>query len=206
MTNDSAGYSSSRLGQIMLAGTEEIIGKPGMQVVFHLDRKSGVPGNQVGEEQGIVFSDVGSIQIALEDAYGLRGGRGVSLRAGRASFKYILRLYGEALGLTDLAYRLLPAPARLKSGLAALAGWFSDLSQGAVSVEPDQNAWLWRMERCPLCWGRQSIEPVCTYTVGLIQELLAWTSGGKIYQVQETDCLAMGKPACIVRIDGRPLD
>ncbi|HVP21117.1 MAG TPA: V4R domain-containing protein [Anaerolineaceae bacterium] len=199
MTNVSSDFNSSRLGQIMLAGTEEIIGQTGMQTLFRLAQYS-------GPSQTPALSDMGSIQLVLEEAFGPRGGRGVSLLAGRSSFRYILRQYGESLGLTRLAYRLLPGPSRLKSGLATLAGWFSDLSQGSVSVEVIPNAWLWRMERCPLCLGRHSTEPVCTYIVGLIQEFMAWAAGGKIYQVQEVDCLAMGSLACIVRIDGRPLD
>ena len=206
MTNESADFNSSRLGQIMLAGTEEIIGQTGMQKLFHLVQHSSPSQSSAPVKPTASLSDVGSIQLALEEAFGLRGGRGVSLRAGRSSFKYILHQYGESLGLTRLAFRLLPAPARLKSGLATLAGWFSDLSQGVVSVEVVPNAWLWKMERCPLCRGRHSDEPVCTYAVGLIQEFMTWAAGGRIYQVQEVDCQAMGYSACIVQIDGRPLD
>lgn len=208
MTNDSTHVISSPLGQIMLEGAEEIIGHSGIQAVFSRAVESHVLGSQTPGtgKWGLTSAELSSIQIALEDLYGQRGGRGVSLRAGRASFKYILRSYGQALGLTDLAFRLKPAPSRLKSGLESLAGWFSDLSGGTVAIDSANGIWFWRAERCPFCWLRQSSEPVCAYTVGLVQEFLAWASGGKVYHVQEVECLAMSGTACVVRIEGKPLD
>jgi predicted hydrocarbon binding protein len=208
MIYDLARLNSSHLGQIMLEGTQEIIGPAGLQAVFDTAKQSALfHGQDVRMGTwGAPFAELSSIQFALEQVYGPRGGRGVSLRAVRAAFKYVLRQFGEALGLTALAYRLLPAPARLKSGLETLAGWFAESSQDPIKVEAIDQAWLWKTERCPLCWQRESDEPVCTFTVGLIQEFLAWASGGKIYPVGEVECLAMGQPACIVRIDARPLD
>ncbi len=208
MTNDSTRVISSPLGKIMMEGAEEIIGHSGIQTVFSRAVESRVLRDQkpLPEKWGVTSAELSSIQTALEDLYGPRGGRGVSLRAGRASFKYILRAYGQALGLTELAFRLKPAPARLKSGLESLAGWFSDLSGGTVAVDTANGIWFWRAERCPFCWLRHSSEPVCAYNVGLLQEFMAWASGGKVYQVQEVECLATGGTACVVRIEGKPLD
>jgi predicted hydrocarbon binding protein len=208
MTYDSSRLNSSYLGQIMLAGTQEIIGPSEVQALYDTARQSALFHGQEASmgAWGATFSEMSSIQYALEQIYGGRGGRGISQRAGRASYKYILRQYGESLGLTTLDFRLLPAPARLKTGLETLAAWFSQLSQGLIVVESGDQGWLWRTEHCPLCWQRQSDEPVCTFTVGLIQEFLAWASGGKIYSVSEVECLAVGKPACVIRIDARPFE
>ncbi len=209
MTDEPENYRTSRLGQIMLEGMEEIIGRSGVRAVLNTEGLSGFyrggkePVEKVDEAQ---LSELSTIQSALEEVYGKRGGRGITLRAGRASFKYILRIYGASLGLTDLNYRLLPAPLRLKTGLASLARLFSELEGGQVEIEQTGTAWTWQSQKCPFCWERTSKEPACTFTVGLLQEFLAWNSGGKVFHVEEVECRAKGKPACLFRIDMQPLE
>ncbi len=210
MAEETGTYSrSSRLGQIVLEGVEEIIGRSGVQAVLNGDEMARFyqPESAVAVQgNGSPAPEVSAIQSSLEEIYGQRGGRGISLRAGRAAFKYLLRSYGAALGLTGLNYRLLPAPVRLKTGLEALVRLFSDLEGGPVAVEQAQTAWLWRSEACPFCRQRTTSEPACPFTVGLLQEFLAWNSGGKVYHVEETECRASGKAACLFRIDMQPLE
>ncbi len=209
MSDEPENFSTSRLGQIMLEGMEEIIGRSGVRAVLNTEQLSRfyLGGKEkVGTDKDVPFSELSTIQSTLEEVYGKRGGRGVTLRSGRASFKYILRIYGASLGLTDLNYRLLPAPVRLKTGLAALARLFSDLEGGPVEIEQTETSWIWQSQKCPFCWQRKSNEPVCTFTVGLLQEFLAWNSGGKVFHVEEVECRAEGKPACVFRIDAQPLE
>ena len=72
-------------------------------------------------------------------------------------------------------------------------------------VENDQN-WTWRSQHCPLCWQRTSTEPVCHFTVGMLQEFLAWASSGRVYSVNEIECQAAGADACLFQIDKKALD
>jgi predicted hydrocarbon binding protein len=41
--------------------------------------------------------------------------------------------------------------------------------------------------------------------VGLLQESLYWLSGGKIFNVEETHCIARGDKACTIVIDRTPI-
>ena len=41
--------------------------------------------------------------------------------------------------------------------------------------------------------------------VGLLQEGLYWVSGGKYFNVEETDCIAKGDLACTIMIDKVPM-
>jgi predicted hydrocarbon binding protein len=48
-------------------------------------------------------------------------------------------------------------------------------------------------------------DPACHLAVGLLQESLYWVSGGKIFNVQETHCIARGDPACTIAIGMTPI-
>ncbi len=209
MAEEPGYHRSSRLGQIVFEGVEEIIGRSGVRDLLNTGPLARFYREERNSAENVDLSpasEVSAIQSALEETYGQRGGRGIALRAGRASFKYILRQYGASLGLTGLDYRLQPAPARLKTGLETLVRLFSDLERGPVEIEQVEAAWIWRSAACPYCWQRKTSEPACTFAVGLLQEFLAWNSGGKVFNVEETECRAEGKAACAFRIDIQPLE
>ncbi len=200
-------YYPNRMGRIVLLALEEILGHNGVNAVLNLAGLSDYidhypPHNQ---DLKIPFVHVSAIQTALESVYGPRAGRGLALRAGRACFKYGLREFGPELGLTDLAFRLLPLPVRLQNGSEAFAALFNNLTDQKVRLEHDEKFIYWNIERCPLCWGRQAEGPVCMLAVGLLQEALYWVSAGKNFQVEEKSCLACGDSACTIVIDQTPM-
>jgi len=75
-----------------------------------------------------------------------------------------------------------------------------------VRLEMQPGALLWHNERCPICWQRTTSGPCCHLTVGILQEMLYWLSGGKSFVVEEIACIAVGDTACTIRIDSKPLD
>jgi len=209
MTNPPSHKNVSRLSQIMLEGIEEIAGRSGVRAALNAAELSNLyelAATSAEPSPEFPFNELSAIQTALEAMYGKRGGRGITLRAGRAAFKYVLRAYGSWLNLLDLNYRLLPAPVRFKTGLDVLANLFSEMGKTTIAVVESADAWFWRIERCPFCFQIKSNEPVCTFLVGFLQEFFTWASGGKVYHVQEIECLAMGKTACIIKVDVRPLE
>jgi predicted hydrocarbon binding protein len=153
----------------------------------------------------LAFESLSRLQVGLEQAYGVRGGRGLALRVGRACFSYGLREYGSRLGLTEAAFRLLPLRTKLDSGARVFAELFNRQTDQRVRIEAGPESMLWHIERCPLCWQRQAEEPACHMAVGLLQESLYWLSGGKIFNVEETHCIARGETACTVAIGLTPL-
>ena len=133
------------------------------------------------------------------------GGRGTALKVGSACFQYGLREVGQQLGLTETAFRLLPFPTRLRTGAKLFSSLFNDYTDQHVRVEEKEGVLFWTMERCPLCWGRQTDGPDCHLAVGLFQEGLTWLSGGKIFAVEEIACIACGDETCTLRIDPTPI-
>lgn len=200
-------YYPNRMGRIILLAMEEILSHNGVNAVLnvaelpeYIDRYP--PHNQDLE---VPFDHISAMQVSLENIYGPRAGRGLALRVGRACFKYGLREFGPELGLTDLAFRLLPLSTRLKQGSQAFAALFNNFTDQRVRLEYDQEHIYWHIERCPLCWGRQADGPVCSLAVGLLQEALYWVSAGKYFQVEEKSCLAAGDSTCTIVINQTPL-
>jgi hypothetical protein len=149
---------------------------------------------------------VRAMRIALEELYGPRGGHGVALRAGRASFRYFLRHFGDYTGLTRIDYRLQPAPQRIKVGLAAIARVYSNWCTRPIEVDENETSWFWRIPDCPWCSPKAGEEMVCHYAVGLLQEYVTWASAGRIFHVLEVECRAANAHDCVIRIDKQPLD
>ena len=200
-------FYPQRMGRIILQAMEEVIGRTGVSTILDLASQAQLIENYPPDaaERSFPFEAVSGLQTALEQAYGPRGGRGVALRTGRASFNYGLREYGSQLGLTETAFRLLPLPTKLHIGARSFAELFNRHTDQVVHVEDSPAYIWWHIERCPLCWGRHAEGPVCHLAAGLLQESLYWLSGGKIFDVEETQCVAGGDPDCTFRIDKQPI-
>lgn len=183
------------------------MGRSGMDSVIHFASLDSLNRSEPTRQEESVFSFevVSLLQRTLEQLYGPRGGRGVALRIGRACFKYGLREYGSILGLTEMAFRLLPLSTKLHIGAQSFAELFNKHTDQRVRVEENDRQIIWNIEHCPLCWERKSEEPVCHMAVGVLQESLYWLSGGKIFNVEETNCIARGDPACVIVIDRIPI-
>ncbi len=198
----------NKIGRIVLLALEEVIGHTGVNAVLnraHLpERINNYPSNNMDPE--VDFSEAAACQQALEDLYGPRGGRGLALRAGRASFPHALREFGPMLGLNELSFRLLPMHMKLKTGLDGLAGILNRYSDLTVRVDDDPQAYTCTIDRCPVCWGRHTDASCCHLVVGFVQEAFTWLSGGKNFLVEETACAAAGDVGCVLRVLRRPID
>ncbi len=200
-------FYPNRMGRILLLAMEEILGYLGVIAVLDLAHLPNYIDLSLASNQDLKFpfEHISRFQTSLEHAYGPRAGRGLSLRIGRACLKYGLREYGPELGLTDLAFRLLPFPTRLKVGSEALAGLFNRLADQRVRLDVDEMRIYCHIERCPLCWERHADGPCCALAVGFLQEALYWVSGGKYFRVEEEKCIACGDSTCTIVIDRTPL-
>ena len=200
-------FYPQRMGRIVLQGMEEIVGRNGVHAVLNLASHGEFIENYppANSERSLPFKLVSDLHVALEQAYGPRGGRGLALRMGRAAFAYGLREYGSQLGLTEMAFRLLPLPTKMHVGAKAFADLFTRHTDQVVRLEETDTHLFWHIERCPLCWERHTHEPVCHLAVGLLQESLYWVSGGKIFNVEEILCIARGDPSCTISIEKAPI-
>lgn len=207
MNSASAFYYPNRMGRIILESMEEVVGKNGLNHVLNLLGRSDLIGKYPLSDSKLEFpfSTVSGLQTQLEHAYGPRGGRGLAIRIGRVAFKYGIREFGQQIGLMETTFRLLPLGAKIRIGGQALADLFNRETDQRVSIKEEDGKLLWVIERCPLCWERHTEEAACHLAVGLLQESLYWVSGGKIFNVEETLCIAKGDPTCTIEVSQTPL-
>jgi hypothetical protein len=201
-------YYPNKFGLITLKALEEVMGKNGLNAILNLAAL-----NQFVEtyppdnlEREFDFAYLSSINIGLEEMYGPRGGRGLALRAGRATFADGLRSFGALAGVGDLAFKVLPLQAKLRIGVPSMAKIFSQISDQHSTVEERENEFVYTIHKCPVCWGRSGVDkPVCFIAVGLLQEGLKWVSGGNEFRVNESKCIALGDPNCEFIIQKEPI-
>ncbi len=201
-------YYPNKFALITLDAFEQVMGKNGLNAILNLAHLSHLidnyPPDNLSKE--FDFAYYTAINVALEEMYGPRGGRGLALRAGRALFADALRNFGALAGVGDLAFKVLPLPAKLRIGIPAMARIFSQVSDQKSTVTEQDNEVLYTIHKCPVCWQRTSSDkPVCFIAAGLLQEGLKWVSGGSEFRVNESKCMAMGDDVCEFVIQKTPI-
>ena len=201
-------YYPNRFAVITLEALEEVMGKNGLNAILNMAQLSDLIDNYPATnlKREFDFCHYSMINIALEEMYGPRGGRGLALRAGRATFADALRNFGPMAGAGDLAFKILPLKHKLKIGVPAMAKIFSTFSDQKSTVEESDSEYEYIIHRCPICWGRKIEDrPVCFVAVGLLQEGLKWLSGGNEFRINESECVAMGGDVCRFVIQKEPI-
>jgi predicted hydrocarbon binding protein len=201
-------YYANKFALITLKALEDVMGKNGMNAILNLAHlphliEKPIPDNLAREFD---FADFTAINMALEELYGPRGGRGLALRAGRATFADALKNFGALAGAGDLAFKVLPLQAKIRIGAMAMAKIFSTVSDQYSTVHERETDFVYTIHRCPQCWSRSGLEkPVCFIGAGLLHEGLKWVSGGSEFRVNESKCMAMGDKVCEYIIQKAPL-
>ncbi len=208
LIEESGLYYPNKFGLIIIKALEDVMGRNGLNAILNLAGLTkyidGYPPDNL--EKGFDFSELSALGVALEEMYGPRGGRGLALRAGRATFSDALKDFGALAGVGDLAFKVLPLQAKLRIGLPAMAKIFSQVSDQYSTVEEKDAEFVYTIHKCPVCWGRTgSDKPVCFVATGLLQEGLKWISGGNEFRVNESRCHAMGDEVCEFIIQKEPL-
>jgi bacteriochlorophyll 4-vinyl reductase len=192
-------YYANMFARTALEAYEEVIGKNGLSAILNLAGLGNLIDNYPPDnlERGFDFSDFTAIHIALDEMYGSRGGHGLARRAGQATFNMVLKNFGALAGVGDPVFQALPFHTRIEIGLPAAARIFSQITDQFSTVDATEEAFIWTIHRCPICWTRHGAEmPVCSLSTGLLEALFAWISGGSQVRVSESKCCAMGDTVC----------
>jgi predicted hydrocarbon binding protein len=201
-------YYPNLIARIYLEAIEEVMGTNGIKALLNLAKMphliDNYPPRNLSRE--FDFADFSQLNEAMETMYGPRGGRALSLRAGRKSFDQGLKNFGAMVGVADRTFRMLPLKLRMKIGLGAMAKAFSTTSDQISYVVEEDDHFLYVIERCPVCWARHADSPICNAAMGIILEGLNWGTGGLRFKTAEVSCIARGDPACNFTISKEPID
>lgn len=207
MLEQSGLYYPNRIARWFFLAVEDVMGKQGLNTVLsmvgldvYIDQPP--PDNLARQFD---FAYMAALNQGLEDIYGSRGGRGMALRIGRASFSHGMKRFGALAGVEDPAFQALPLEEQINLGLKAIAAVFTNFSDQVSTVEDHGDVYHFNVANSPMAWGRVADRPVCHALVGIIQEGLRWCSMGYEFHVQEVACRAIGDEECIFKINKHPI-
>lgn len=192
------------VSNFVASGFREILGENHWDTIH--EQISGKRESAANHSMSNPFVQLGDLLDELVSVFGECTGLGLAQRAGSASFKYFQADYSDQLKLHSTEMQTKTLHTRLQDGLKAIAGCLQDEFGADVSFENSQEEWRWKVNSCLECRQRESHNPVCYFTVGLIQEFLSWSAGSKFYPVEEISCAAKGDACCEFRIAKEPIE
>ena len=200
-------FYPNKWARIVLTSAEEVVGDRGVAALLNMAQLPKLIGNYPPDnmKKEFSFDDFGQLQQAFWDMYGARGARVFATRAGEQSFNDGVMMFGSVAKAAQVAMRAGSLERKVKIGLEFFARLFNTVSDQKVVVDEDDKNWIWRIERCPMCWGRTSTEPVCQLAIGVLQAALSWASEGRKFRIMAIDCFAKGSEHGTVLIDKTPI-
>jgi hypothetical protein len=207
LVNPSGLYYPNRIARLFVDSIEEVMGQSSLNAILSLAGLDEYIRYPIEDDlrKAFDFSGMAGICQALEDLYGVRGGRGMSLRIGRAAFARGIKNFGAMAGMRHPAFIALPLEQRISLGLDALAAIFTNFSDQDSIVIDDGDCYIFETPHSPFAWGRTADRPICHALVGIIQESLRWATDGYEFHVQEIECRAAGGTSCIFQINKQPI-
>jgi bacteriochlorophyll 4-vinyl reductase len=201
-------YFNNKFARVALETYEEVMGRNGLNAILHQAHLSNLIENYppATPEREFDFGDFTALHVALEEIYGERGSHIIALRAGRATFKNVLKTFGALAGIGDPEFQELPLQTKVRIGLPALSKILMQFSDQLTEVAESEVAFFWTIQRCPICWNRRGTgKPVCHFWPGILQAMLNYVSGGLEFQINESQCCAAGDEACKFVISKEPI-
>ncbi len=192
-------YYPNRFGRILFLALKEVMGEHGLEATLELAnlRALANPLPPDDLERTIDFAALSALNLALDEMYGQRGGRGMALRAGRAWLVKGMNRFGALSGVSDPAFRTQPIEERLHAAFKGLAAVFTNFSDQKCWLEETPISYRFIVENCAMCWGQEAERPVCHPIVGLLQETARYASNGRDFTVREIQCRASGAEHCV---------
>jgi predicted hydrocarbon binding protein len=196
-----------RFGRAFLLAMQEVMGEHSLQATLELAHLHRFHVNLPSEAltRSLDFSIFSALNLAMDEMYGGRGGRGMALRAGRAWLARGMLQFGALAGMADPAFRALPLDERLRVGLKALAAVLSHFSDQQCSTEDTPSSVRFIIHDSAMCWGQTAPRPICHPYVGLLQETARYAANGREHNVREIQCRASGADRCIFVINKHTL-
>jgi hypothetical protein len=193
-----------------LQAAEQVIGAPGLTTIL---RRSGLerlinnyPPESPVPSGHFTFGDYGTLCAGLMEVYGYSG-KSMMLRIGRLSAQLAALKQRDLFDPAKLeSARQLPLDLNLRAGLEVLqTGYQALMPHMRYRLEDRGTAWAYLTETCPMCAGQQANQAMCWLFSGVLEEAAHWQTG-RLFEVKETACRALGDAACVWEVSKQPLE
>jgi hypothetical protein len=192
---------------------DEVVGARGIGIVL---RQAGLerlidnyPANSFDAAGGFTFGDYANLCTSLLEFFG-RPGKSMTLRIGRIAADHTYEMLDGRFKLSKLAAasKLLPAAAQLKASLMVSQKVLTDLSKELgdrvqLKIEDRGDKLAYIDHTCICCAGKESDQPICHVLTGALSQNAQRM--GRAFNVVQTECRAMGHPACVFEFDKKPM-
>jgi predicted hydrocarbon binding protein len=193
--NDAA-VVNTHFRQTLLA-INQVLGDKGAMDIFHAAKLENFSTALMSDNMGKTYNgyEYARILKTIETTYGERGPR-ILRRIGKESFHIVLREQPGSMSTGKQVFNLWSANQRSQFMLEAIVETQQKIYPSHEIWMEEKNGELAYIEQnCLVCYGRNSLHPVCHLTTGFIREAIHWASGVE-FEVRETSCTAMGEAYC----------
>ena len=170
---------------LRFAGLEEAIQNP--------------PPDNLLFDAGYVFQDYTNLNHALIEFYG-ETGKVHALRIGQASALWMIE-HHPIFGFAGVDFSAMPTEKAMRMSLKNTAEGFRKLYRKVhfnihITLEEQDDHFLWSTADCPCCVGKQASEPICwIWEAGFIAGG-QFITGGQNIPVEQVACRACGDAEC----------
>ncbi len=195
-----------------LLAAEEVVGKQGLNVLLRENKLERFIDNYPPEllkiSGTITLGDYAQLCAAQLTFFG-RAGKSMVIRSGRLSSKYAIEKQSGVYNVAaKTAAKLLTSGMQVKLVLDSIANGYNKLytekgQEIHFTVADRGNHWAFISMECPLCAGKSADQPMCWGRIGTLKESLLWLTG-KEFDVEETECRALGASACVWEVSKTP--
>ncbi len=192
-------FLPNRFVRTTINALQEVVGVGAMKTIYRQADLPDLGENPLPDTMNCEFSFANFSRLfnSLNEVMGRRGGRSLSIRAGRIC----MRLSGLTFGTSPLSATMPPVTSTtdlLLVRLNRLSNFLNSVSdmRTLVCKREGQPGYEFLIRQCPNCTNRTAEESVCGFFEGLLDEAVKEFSFKDTYQVVEIECLAAGSPAC----------
>jgi len=192
-------FLPNRFVLITLMALKEVVGAGAMKAIYNHaglpDLEAAPPPNNMDCE----FSNehFSKLFASLTDVMGVRGGRSLSIRAGRKTMKLSGMHFGTS-PLLQVPSTPSPGPDILLVRLNRLSNFLNSISdmRSIVCKREGLEGFEFLILQCPNCSHMKVTEPTCAFFEGFIDQAVKDFSFSDNFKVTETECLAAGGASC----------
>jgi len=195
-------YLTSRTGLSIFLGLETVLGKSGLIAMLRYSKLTQFIDNYPADtmERTFDFADTSSLHAALEDLYGGRGGKVLMMHVGREIWNEQIGPLANPNAIAPiLSIKNLPEEQRIGALMKVMKSVYEMTADRQIVVEETEEAYLFKSNPCPCCWGRKMVQPGCYVTAGHLQGAILWASN-QIYNIVQTTCIGCGDEVCTYKI------